>query len=213
MATIAVSVFEPALGKAQEAQTLLKEAQEIVTGLGTQVQIAALVRGGVPGQLTVMAENSDSEAYGAALDKQYADAGYQQFLARAQSSAALTPIRSVDYVEIPGCERPYADIAGAGVVMASLLIMRDGQQVVSLDRIQRWKKLVEKHGARARALQSIASDPAGLIATVAYYENFTEWGKIGNSLTADPDWQAFGAEIRGQSPSSDFLRTSLYRII
>jgi hypothetical protein len=51
------------------------------------------------------------------------------------------------------------------------------------------------------------------VATAAYYENFAAWGRVGQALTADPDWQAFGAEIRGAEPSSDFLRTTLYRIV
>lgn len=213
MAAIAVSVFEPVLGKVQEAHTLIKEGQEVIAGLGSRVQVGLLARGGVQGQLTVIVENDDAASYGAALDKLYADEGYQGFLARAQASGAMTPVRTADYLEIPGCELAFGDIADAGVIMASLLIMRDGQQEKSIGRIQRWKTLVEKHGAKARAMQAIASDPFGVVATVAYYKSFTAWGKIGQALSADPEWQAFGAEIRGENPSSDFLRTTLYRVI
>jgi hypothetical protein len=35
----------------------------------------------------------------------------------------------------------------------------------------------------------------------------------GAALGADPEWQAFGAEIRGEQASSDFLRTTLMRVI
>ena len=79
---------------------------QIVTGLGSRAQVAMLVRGGVQGQLNIIVENDDPASYGAALDKLYADEGYQQFYARAQAAEAMTPIRSADYVEIPGCELP-----------------------------------------------------------------------------------------------------------
>ena len=62
-------------------------------------------------------------------------------------------------------------------------------------------------------MQAVASDPFGVTATVAYYDNFTEWGKVGNALNADPEWQAFTAEIRGENASADFLRTSVLRIV
>lgn len=213
MASVSVSQFQPALGKVAEAVGLLKEAQEIVTGLGGKVQVASLVRGGIPGTLSIVVEYDDAAAYGAALDALNADEGMQQFMARAQASGFATPVRSVDYAELPGLEANYDDIASCSVLMASLFIIREGRFEESLERIQRWKTLTEKHGAKCRAMQSIASDPAFVTATVGYYENFTEWGKIGQALGADPEWQAFGAELRGENASADFLRTSLMRVI
>ncbi len=213
MAAISVSVYEAAPGKAIEALGLIKEAQEIITGLGSRVQVGTLVRGGVQGQLSIIVESDDSASYGAALDKLYADEGFQQFTVRAQATQAANPVRSVDYVEIPGCELAFDEIASAGVIVASVFVIRDGRLQDSLERIQRWKSLTEKHGGKARAMQAVASDPFGVTATVAYYENFTEWGKLGKALTADPEWQAFAAEIRGENSSADFLRTSLLRIV
>lgn len=213
MAAIAVSVFEPAPGKAIEALGLMKEAQEIIAGLGSRVQVGSLVRGGVQGQLSIIVENDGAASYGAALDKLYADEGFQQFTARAQATQAATPVRSVDYVEIPGCELGFDEIASAGAIMASLFVIRDGRLEDSLARIQRWKALTEKHGGKARAMQAVASDPFGVTATVAYYDNFAQWGKVAAALTADPEWQAFTAEIRGENSSADFLRTSLLRVV
>ena len=213
MASISVSGFEPALGKVAEAVGLMKEAQEIVAGLGGRVQVASLVRGGVQGSLSIIAEYDDAAAYGAAIDRLNADEGMQQFMARAQASAVAVPTRTVDYVELPGLEASYDDISSCGVIMASLFVIRDGRQQESLERIQRWKTITEKHGAKSRALASVVSDPAFLTATVSYYDDFTAWGKIGQAMGADPEWQAFTAEIRGENSSADFLRTSLMRVI
>ena len=141
MAAISVSVFEPVPGKAVEALGLMREAQEIITGLGSNVQVATLVRGGVQGQLSIIVENDDAEAYGAALDKLYADEGFQQFTLRAQASNVATPVRSVDYVDIPGLEVAFDEIASAGVITASLFVVRNGKQQASLERIQRSKAL------------------------------------------------------------------------
>ena len=213
MASISVNVFEPVVGKAAEAVGLVKEAQEILTGLGNKVQVAQLVRGGVPGQLSVIVETADAAAYGASLDKLNADEGFQSFMLRAGAAAAAVPVRSVDYAELPGLEANFDDLAGSRVIMASLFIIREGQLERSVERIGRWKAISEKHGAKCRALQSIASDPAFVTATIGYYENFTEWGRIGQALGTDPDWQAFAGEIRGADASADFLRTSLMQII
>jgi len=213
MAVRSVSVFEPVLGKVAEAVALMKEAQEIITGLGGKVQVASLVRGGVQGSLSVVAEYDDTAAYGAALDQINADEGMQQFMARAQASAVAVPVRSVDYVELPGLEASYDDIASSGVLMASLFQIREGRQQESYERIQRWKTPTEKHGAKCRALQAVAGDPAFLTATVSYYDNVPAWGKIGQALNGDPEWQAFVAEINGENASADFLRTSLMRVI
>ncbi len=213
MATVAVSVFQPASGAADQALGLMKEGQEIIAGLGSRVQVAMLVRGGIQGQLYVIVENDDTGAYGATLDKLYSNQGYQQFMSRAQATKAATPIRSVDYVEIPGCELAYDQIESAGAIMASLFVIRDGRMQDSLERIKRWKALTEKHGGKARAMQAVASDPFGVTATVAYYDNFSQWGKVGAAMAADPEWQAFTAEIRGASASADFLRTTLLRVV
>jgi hypothetical protein len=191
----------------------MKEAQELITAQGANAQVASLVRGGVQGTLSIVAEYADSEAYGAFMDKVNADDGWQSFMARAQSAAAAQPIRSVDYTELPGLELSFDDVTSCTVAMASVFRIHDGQQERSLERIQRWKKISERQGAKCRAMSSVASEPAFLTATVSYYDNFAEWGRIGQALGADPEWQAFGAEIRGGEASADFLRTSLMRII
>jgi hypothetical protein len=213
MAVVAVSQFATAPGKAAEAQSLLKEALEVLTGLGAKGSVSTIARGGVPGTLSVVTEFDDIETYGAYLDRVNADRGVQKFMQRAQSSNVLIPLRSVDYNEIPGLEVPYADIAKAGAIHATLFKIKDGKQAQSLDRIKRSKVLLERHGAKVRALQSFASDPFGITATVAYYANFAAWGKCSKALAADTEWQKFGAEITGEQASSEFLRSMLLRAI
>lgn len=213
MAVISLTTFEPVLGKAAEALSLMKEAQELIAAQGANVQVVSLVRGGVQGNLSVVAEYADTAAYGALMEKVNADDGWQSFMARAQSAAVAQPVRSVDYAELPGLELSFDDISSCTVAMASVFRIRDGQQELSLDRIQRWKTISERHGAKCRAMSSLASDPAFLTATVGYYDNFVEWGRIGQALGSDPEWQAFGAEIRSGGASADFLRTSLMRIV
>lgn len=213
MAVISLTAFEPVLGKVAEAVGLMKEAQELITAHGVNAQVASLVRGGVQGTLSIVAEYADAAAYGALMDEVNADEGWQSFMTRAQSAAVSRPVRSLDYTELPGLELSFDDIASSTVAMASVFRIRDGQQERSLDRIARWKSISERHGSKCRAMTSLASDPAFLTATVSYYDNFAEWGRIGQALGADPDWQAFGAEIRGGEASADFLRTTLMRII
>jgi hypothetical protein len=213
MAVLAVSQFATAPGKAAEAQSLLKEALEIIVGLGAKGSVSTIARGGMPGTLSIVTEFDNVETYGAYLDRVNADQGMQKFTQRAQASHALNPLRSVDYNEIPGLEVPYADIAKAGAIQATLFRVKDGKQAQSLERIKRSKALMEKHGAKVRALQSFASDPFGITATVAYYANFAAWGKASKTLAADTEWQKFGAEIMGEQASSEFLRSMLLRAI
>jgi hypothetical protein len=213
MAVVSVSAFEALPGKVAETVALLKEAQELLTAKGANVQVTSLTSGGVPGTLSIVSESADPVAYGALMDELNADEGFQGFMARAQASASAQPVRSVDYVELAGLERSFADIAGCRVAQASLFRIRDGHQQVSIERIQRWKALTEKHGGKCRALSAVASDPAFLTATVAYYDSFKQWGEVGQSLGADADWQALIGDIRGSEASGDFLRTVLMQVI
>ena len=92
MASISINVFDPQPGKNAEALHLLKEAQEVISAFGARVQVAQLVRGGTPGQNSLIVENDDPESHGALLDKLYADQGFQQFMSRVQAAAVATPI-------------------------------------------------------------------------------------------------------------------------
>ena len=213
MALISLSGFEPVLGKVIEAVSLMKEAQEIINAQGGKAQVLSLARGGKQGSLSVVVENDDAAAYGAALDALNADTGWQSFMARAQAAQAAIPVRSVDYAEIPGFERDFEDVASSRVIMATLGQIREGRGPDALEAIQGWKTLTEKHGGKCRALQSIASDPAFVTASISYYDSFTEWGKTIQALGADPEWQAFIAEARGANGSVDIMRISVFQVI
>jgi hypothetical protein len=126
---------------------------------------------------------------------------------------ALTPTRASTFTELPGLEVPYADLASRSVINATLFQVRHGKQAQSLERIKRSKSITEKHGGKVRALQAVTSDPFGLTAVTVYYTNFEAWGKASVALAADPEWQAFGAEIMGEHASADFLRSSVMRVI
>ena len=212
MASLSTVIFQPIAGKLGEAQSLLRESIEILAGFGAKGQALSLVRGGVPFTLALVYEFPDTEAYGRAIDEMYTDGGFSSFLTRLDASEALTPIRTADFNELPGLEIPFGELP-SGVVSVTMFKVRNGKQAQSLERIKRSKAMVEKHGAKMRALQSSASDPWGLTATIMYVSSFTEWGVIGNKVAADPEWQAFSAEIAGEDASSDFLRTTLYRVL
>jgi hypothetical protein len=213
MSAISVNSWTAAPGKMAEAQALIKDAMQIMTGYGAKTTVAITVRGGVQGTLTTMSEYADAAAYGASIDRSAADPDWQKFMARAQQSQALVPVRSADYVEIPGLETPHSEIASHTAIRATLFTIRDGMHAKSLDRIQRSKAITERHGAKVRALQAVASAPFGLYAVVVYNRNFTEAGKSQAALATDPQWQAYVAEILGDNASADFLRSTLLRVI
>ena len=211
MAVIAFSEFQPTPGQVAEGVQLLTDALEIATGLGTQGHVVQLARGGPLNSLAISLEFADTAAYGAGLDRIYGDEGWQQFIERAGASTALTPTASADWVEFPGLEVAFEDLP-TGVLALTVFQVRAGQQEKSLERITRAKALQEKHGAVVRAGFTVVSDPFGLTGIAGHFSSFTEYGKCGQSLQEDPEWQAFGAEI-SSDPSSDFLRSSLFRFI
>jgi len=214
MAIVTVANFAPTPGKNAEALELLKEYLSIMkTNHGVKGHVSSVVSGGPPGSLGVALEYADAAAYGATADKAFADRDLQKFMTRAQEAKAAAPVESATYAELPGLEVPFAEIASAGVIAATLFKIHHGKQAQSLERIKRSKTLAEKHGGKLRAFQSVVSDPFGVTATVIYYPNFTAYGKAGAALTADPEWQAFTAEIVGDKASSDFLRNLLLRVI
>jgi hypothetical protein len=213
MSTIGVTTYTAVPGKTAEAITVLKEALGLIKGYGGHGHVSSLVRGGVPGTLSLVVEFADAAAYGAAIDRSNSDKHMQEFLTQAQKAPVLAPVRAVDYVEAPGFEVPYSEVASHTVMVATLFKVHHGKQAESLDRVKRSKAITQKHGGKVRVLQSVASDVFGLMATVAYYANFTAWGKAGTALTADADWQALGAEIMGEHASAELLRTSVMRVI
>lgn len=213
MSAISVNSWTAAPGKMADGQALIKEAMQIMAGYGAKTTVATTVRGGVQGTLTTMTEWADAAAYGASIDRSAGDPDWQKFMARAQHSQALTPVRSADYVELPGLEKPHSEIASHTSIRATLFTIRDGMHAKSLERIQRSKAITERHGGKVRALQAVASDPFGLFSVVVYHRNFTEAGKSQAALAADPEWQAYVAEILGDNASADFLRTTLLRVI
>jgi len=213
MSVIAVTSFTANPGKMIEAQSLLKEFVAIAKDFGAKGHVSALVSGGIPGALNVILEYADPVAYGIALDKTNKDQGVLKFRERAQQTQALTPTRTATFTELPGLEVPYADLASRTVINATLFQVRHGKQAQSLERIKRSKSITEKHGGKVRALQAVTSDPFGLTAVTVYYTNFEAWGKASVALAADPEWQAFGAEIMGEHASADFLRSSVMRVI
>ena len=213
MSAISVNSWTAAPGKMAEGQALIKDALQIMAGYGAKTTLAITVRGGVQGTLTTMTEYADAAAYGASIDKSATDPAWQKFMVRAQQSQALTPVRSADYVEIPGFELPHSEVTSHTAIRATLFTIRDGMHSKSLDRIRQSKTITERHGAKVRALQAVASEPFGLFAVVVYNRNFTEAGKSQAALAADPEWQAYIAEILGKDASADFLRTTLLRVI
>lgn len=212
MAVVTVTSFTTAPGKAAAARGELDEAMTIWAGYGGKGGLYSLVRGGVPGTLNAVVEFPDPVAYGAALDRNHADPAWAAFLARGQQSQALIPARSVVYAEMAGLEVPFEDVASCRAALVTFFQVRHGKQAQSLERIRRSKALAEKHGGRMRALQSVVSDPFGVTATVTYYPDFTTWARAGAAQGADPEWQAFLAEITGEEASADFLRSNLMRL-
>ncbi|MEE9255401.1 MAG: hypothetical protein V3U43_10720 [Pseudomonadales bacterium] len=153
---------------------------------------------------------SQRDSYGTGLDRIYGDEGWQQFIEPA-ASTALTPTGSADYVEFPGLEVPYEDLK-SGVPV--LTVFKGPPRTAGEEprRITCAKALNEKHGAVFRAGFTVASDPFRLTGAAAHFSGLTEYGRSGQSLQEDPEWQAFQAEI-SSDPSSDFLRHSLCRFI
>ena len=213
MAYIALTSYAPSQGKMAEAVSILKEGMDLLRSHGARGYVAQVSRGGVPGTLNILSEYTDVVAFGAAVDAGNADPKVASFMAQANAAMALTPIRSVDYMELPGLETPFEAIERCTCVQATVFHIQRGKQAQSLERIQRSKALMEKHGAKVRAMNSVASDPFGLTSVVSYYENFTARGHAAVSLGADPEWSAYVAEINGDTASSDFLRTIVMRVL
>ena len=213
MATIAVSAYLPVQGKEAEAEALLKEALEMMKGFGAQGHVNTLVLGGVQNTLSLVTEYKDAEAFGAALDAAYAHTDSQAFIDRGRQVQALVPVCSVSYNEIPGFEVPYDEIRSHGVIVAGLYKIHHGKHAQVHKWMREGKAISEKLDAKVRMLESEASEPHGITATVVYYPNFAEWTRHTTALAADPEWQAYGEKVAGKPPHAEFLRTTVMRVI
>lgn len=213
MVAIAVSTYLPVHGKETEAETLLKDALEMMKGFGAQGHVCSLVLGGVQNTLSLVTEYKDSETFGAALDAAYAHADCQTFIDRGRQAQALVPVRSLDYTELPGFEVPYEQIRSHGVIVEGVYRVHHGKHAQAHEWMREGKAISERLGAKVRMLQSGASDPNGVTATMVYYPNFAAWTRHTAALAADSEWKAYGERVAGKPPHAEFLRTTVMRVI
>ena len=213
MAIIAVSSYSPVLGKEAEAEALMKEGLEQMKGFGAQGYVATLALGGVQNTLSLFLEFPDAETYGTALDRAHAHTDSRKLIDRGRQAQVLVPVGAADYAEIPGFEVPYDDIHSHGIIAMGVYRIRHGKHAQVHEWMKEGKQISEGLGAKIRLLQSRASDPHGITATVGYYRNFAEWAKHWAALATDARWQAYGENVDQQPPHADFLKTMVMRVV
>lgn len=213
MATIAISTYSPVLGKEAEAEALMKEGLEQMKGFGAQGCVCTTVLGGVQNTLSLFLEFPDAEAYGSALDRAYAHTDSQKLMDHGRQSQALVPVGAADYAEIPGFEVPFDEIRSHGIIAMGLYKIHHGKQAQVHEWMKEGKQISEGLGAKIRMMQSRASNPDGVTATVGYYNNFADWSRHWGALGTDATWQAYGEKVAQEPPHADFLSTTVMRVL
>jgi len=213
MALIATSTYSPVPGREAEAEALMKEGLELMKGFGAKGCVGRLTSGGVQNNLTLFLEFADAKAYGDALDRAYASAESQKLIDKGRKAAVLIPVGAADYAEVPGFEVPYGEISSSAVIGIGSYRIHSGKEGQVHEWMKEGKKISEGMGAKIRIMQSRASDPDRVTATVGYYRTFSEWASHWSALATDSRAQAFAANVAQQPPHADFLDAKVLRVI
>lgn len=213
MALVATSSYRPVLGREAEAEALMKDSLGLMQGFGAKGHVGRLAFGGLQNTLTLFLEFADAEAYGAALDQAHADQESLSFVDRGRQAAVLAPAGAAEYAEIPGFEVPFEEIGSHRVIAIGLYRIHHGKHGQVHEWMKEGKGISEGLGARMRMLESRASDPHGVTATVGYYRDYAHWAKHWSALASDAQWKAYGERVGQSPPHADFLSTSVHQVI
>lgn len=210
MAVLASTVLTPSSKHAGRVREVVTTATEMLRRRGANAMAVLQVRGGRPNDLAVLLELPDWPSYGRFLDELYASDDFSG-LQEEMSELKVSWERSADYFDLPGFELDW-DATPKGCLGVTFLRTLPGKLQVSVERMARAKTLYEKHGGSVRALRSMHSEPWGVNAFCVFAPSFAAYGSLVQKLGEDQEFQTYQAEVTGE-PTSEWLRTSLYRVI
>jgi hypothetical protein len=125
----------------------------------------------------------------------------------------LVPAGAADYAEIPGFEVPYDQIRSQNVIVIGSYRIHHGKHAQVHEWMKEGKALNDARGVKTRVIQSQASDPDGVTATVGYYRSFAELSSHRAALQNHPDYKAYGEKVAKHPPHADFLHAKVMQII
>jgi hypothetical protein len=177
----------------------MSEAKKIHERLGAVVgAVQATVAGPATTSVSYVMWFDSRKAWGAFGDSLPNDADWQKFardvLGATEPSARL--ISSVTASDVPGFEQPVARPAPGEVLnRAQWQITRGRFGDVARD-LAEWQKMAAAAGVPVRFLLNPDAGPeTGLLTTVFRCPNFEAYGALGDTLFADPQFQAFWSHI------------------
>lgn len=208
MSVLTLTRFQTQPGHAGEHLALHLEALQLLRGLGMQAVALQPMAGGDAGSLA-MAVNYDTYSdYASGIQKVQADAGWQDFFARAMASGAATQVESSIFNDLDPAYRADPN-RPLGVVLAFQWRAKPGRMEDFVGNVMASIPHIERLGGRGRQLQSaVGAHPMTMMTTVGFAD-LDAYGEYSDKVGTDAEFQAYWAEVM-KDPTADLVRSGLY---
>ena len=96
----------------------------------------------------------------------------------------------------------------AAVITVAQWRPKDGRAQEFIANVVSARKIHERLGAQTRVWQTTFGGQPSTVSYVIQHASFEDFGKFGQKLTEDPEWQQFWANAL-QDPTADLLENSV----
>ena len=186
-------------------------ARDAMRADGYKADVLALIPGGggVPGEMGLVVDYEDADAYVAALDQ-----GVSPSLAKAQETMQYSdskPERTATWMEIPGLETSYEDLP-KGVVQTSYIRVNAGQAASALETVSKSKEIMNGLGGKVRVMSAFLANPWSMILYGVYHESANAWREFNDSLFASSEWNSHWNDS-SRPATMELIRQSAFGIL
>tara|TARA_B100002051_G_C16714985_1_gene628813 strand:+ start:888 stop:1529 length:642 start_codon:yes stop_codon:yes gene_type:complete len=189
----------------------LTTARDAMRTDGYKADVLALIPGGggVPGEMGLVVDYGDADAYVAALTQ-----GVAPSLAKAQETMEYSdskPERTSTWMEIPGLETPYEDLP-KGLVQTSYIKVHSGQAEKAMETVTKSKSIMNNLGGTVRVMSAFLSNPWSMILFGVYHESAESWRKFNDSLFSSAEWNSHWSDS-SRPATMELVRQSAFALL
>jgi hypothetical protein len=208
MSVVTLSGFKTEPGRVAGHVAATTEAVTHLRRLGQRAVALQPIAGSDVGTIAISVNYASHADHAASLQKTGADAGWQEFLARASSEASAVQVESSIMTDVDPAFQPDPD-RPMGVLLATQWRAKPGRMTDFMTAVMTSTPHTERMGGVSRTMQCvIGAHPMSLMA-VTSFADLDAYGAYSDTLATDDQWQTFWA-TEMEDPSADLLRSGVY---
>jgi len=206
MAVVSLNGFKTNPGRNADHVAATTEAVGHLRRMGAQAFAFQSIAGGDVGTISVVSNYADNAAHMSSLQQLQADAGWQDFFARAVADASATQVESSILSDID----PTFEASGRemGAVSFTQWRTNPGRALDFMASVETASAHIERLGGAPRVMQSlIGAHPMSVLTSIAFAD-LDAYGEFTDKAQTDEQFMTFWAEAT-LNPSATLLRTGL----